>query len=141
MIKKRVIKRWTEEDLIYLAGYLDGEGCFYIGEHHKIAISCSNTHKPTVEWLHRTFGGSFMQSHRQRKANHRLIYTWQVVSKDALAVCTSVAPYLKEKMGQAVLLIALQQTKKYAGGRVPFSVLRERDRLKTIFKGMKHVAW
>lgn len=129
---------------MYLAGYLDGEGCFWIGQHYKVGISCANTHRPTIEWLHRTFGGSIRRETRYRKANHRPIYSWQVVSVDAGKVCAAVVPYLKEKAPQALLLLTLRQTMLKPGRkilRVPEYLKEERDRLIIIFKGMKHVAW
>lgn len=133
--------KWDEEDLIYAAGFLDGEGCFHVQKHDKISILCSNTYKPVIEWLGKTFGGSVHRSKRKRKENHRTIYTWQVVCNDALRVCQAVAPYLKEKTAQALLLITLQQLKTKGGRKLSKDERQERDRLIVIFKGMKHVAW
>lgn len=137
------MNKWTEEDLIYLAGYLDGEGCFWIYK-SKIGISCANTHRPTIEWLQRTFGGSIRAETRQKKINHRRIYSWQIVSKDAAAVCAAVVPYLKEKAPQAALLLAmrnLMQSRANWRKRVPPELKEERERLTNILKGMKHVPW
>lgn len=110
-------RSWDPDDLHYAAGFLDGEGCFFIhrrenGKHHKGAISCSNTHRPTIEWFQQTFGGSISKG-KSRKSNHRPVYSWQVVANDAFEICGAVLPYLKQKTEQALLLFALQQTRGY----------------------------
>jgi hypothetical protein len=133
---------FDREDLSYIAGYIDGEGCFWIGQHHKIGLSVSNTHKPTIEWLQRKFGGS-ISNPRKRKQHHRPVYTWQIVSQEALKVLQAVVPFLREKTEQALLLIALQQTKglPLRGRKLDPEVFAERERLSELFKGTRHVAW
>ena len=101
---------WDEETLAYAAGFLDGEGCFTVGRHWKITVSCANTNRAVIEWFKATFGGTVSRSSRRRKANHRICWQWCVVSRGADRVCKWVAPYLKEKAPQALLLLSLQQT-------------------------------
>lgn len=133
--------KWDEEDLIYAAGFLDGEGCFHVQKHDKISILCSNTYKPVIEWFGKTFGGSVSKSNRKLKENHRTIYTWQVVANDAVKVCQAIAPYLKEKTSQALLLMAIQQLKTKGGRKITGELRVERDRLVSLFRGTKHVSW
>ena len=101
---------FDEEDLNYAAGYLDGEGCFHISSGRKIAVACETTHKPTILWLQKLFGGSVTHLTKKKKANWRPTYRWQVVARDALKVCQCLAPRLKEKQEQALMLIGFQQT-------------------------------
>lgn len=129
-------------DLAYIAGYLDGEGCFSVGRHWKISIICENTHRPTIEWLHSIFNGSFSARIFKRKPQWRPTYRWQVVGNDALSVCQIIAPYLREKTEQALLLIAIQ-LRKQSGSirrRIANDEATERDRLAALVKGLKHVA-
>lgn len=135
--------RYYEQDLAYLAGYLDGEGCFTLGQAHKPVLAVENTHKPTIEWLHRTFGGSMSRKLSTRKAHHRHTYRWAVVNREASDVCRAVAPYLREKTQQALMLIVVQQTKNYQGARkgLPPDVLAERERFSTMLREAKRVAW
>jgi len=122
----------------YAAGFLDGEGCFYSSDQGKICISCSNTDPEPIHWLHENFGGSLHIS-KARKRNHRDCYTWQVVSRDAQNVCSKLAPYLKQKSRQALLLIAIQQLagQPLNGRHVSEEVRAERLRLSKLLKDYK----
>jgi len=102
-----------EQDLAYAAGFLDGEGCFYadLTKYCKAGVRCSNTYEPAIKSLHQLFGGHMYKEKRKKKSYHKDLYTWAVVGNDALRVCQVIAPYLKEKTEQALLLIAIQQTK------------------------------
>ena len=130
MINNKII---DEEDLAYAAGFIDGEGCLSVGKTWKIAISCSNTDKPTIKWLHKNFGGSYYSSKRKRKPNHRTMHTWQIVSLNAYNFCKMIVPYLKIKTEQALLLIAIQQTMT-KGGKIPPEILKEREYLNSKVK-------
>lgn len=135
---------WDEETLPYVAGFLDGEGCFSVDEGRwKIRVSCANTNRPIIEWLCRNFGGSFCKNAtRRRKPHHRRTYSWSVVARDASDFCCVVAPYLKEKAEQALLLIAIQQTMGIRRGRfTPPVILEERRNLSQRLKELKHVSW
>lgn len=135
-----------EETLSYAAGFLDGEGCFstYVrGNNYKIVVSCANSNRPVIEWFRTMFGGSICRNAtRIRKPNHRRMFSWCVVSKDAARFCSMIAPYLKEKCEQALLLIAIQHTMTKGGpNSVSLEIIEERKRLNSILKEKKHVTW
>lgn len=139
------MSRWALYDLIYLAGYLDGEGCFwaYQDSHSlRYGIACENTHRPTVEWIAQTFGGSVVVV-KGKKSNHRTTYRWAVVGKQARTLCEELVPHLREKARQAIILIALNQTSSYPKlGRCIHPETRdERERLVSMIKGEKRVSW
>ncbi len=130
-----------EDDRGYIAGFLDGEGCFTVVKRWKIVVACENTYRPTIERLHKIFGGCFTPMVRKRKKNWRPTYRWAVVSNDALQVCQSVAVYLKEKQPQAVMLIALQQTMGMprVNGRLDPEVVEFRNEVSEKVRALKHV--
>lgn len=136
--KKKMIAI-NKEYLAYIAGYLDGEGCFYVGRNWKILIACETTYYPTIKWLHRLFGGSFVISDRKRKFNHRPTYRWSVAAHDAERVCLLVIPYLQEKKKQAELLLKLQNLMGLPlnGKFLDKNVVRERDKLSIRIKELK----
>ena len=125
-----------EESRSYAAGFLDGEGCFVIGSNRKITVIAENTYLPVINWLQQMFGGSITAC-KGKKANHRTTYRWCVVSRDAMCVCQTLVPYLREKREQAALLIAFQQTIGGIGRRVPAEVKVERERLGGMVKALK----
>lgn len=134
-------KELTEADKSYIAGFLDGEGCFTLsGKYHKIIVACENTYLPVIELLHDVFGGSLTHLQNKRKPNWRPTHRWTVVAQDALYVCKTIVPYLKEKTEQALLLILIQQTKQ-CNGRITNEVFEERERLAKGVKRLKHVTW
>ena len=139
----QIESRIDEEDLVYAAGFLDGEGCFHIqrNQNWKIMISCTNTYKPIILKLQRLFGGSVSES-KPKKSNHRVCYTWQVVAKEAAYVCSCLIPFLYEKANQAMILLAMQQTMGLTKTRtLPDWLKQERNRLIEIWKNMKHVSY
>lgn len=123
--------KMSEMDLAYAAGFLDGEGCFSISKsnHWKASVSCSNTDREIVAWFHENFGGHFYKNPTKRRANHRPVYQWKVVSNNAAAVCSLIAPYLRQKTEQALLIIALQQTMNFQGARkgLPAEIIEQRN--------------
>lgn len=131
----------TDEDLIYLAGFLDGEGCFSI-HRQKIIITCANCYKPIIDWLKQEFGG-VVNKREARKETHRVCYSWRVVSGDACALLEQIVPYLREKQSQALLLLEYQKLTRYPkkDRKVSSYVIEERKRLEKLIKGMKHVSW
>lgn len=49
-------------ELAYLAGYVDGDGCFYIGKNinpikYRSALIISSTNKEVLNYFQKTFGG------------------------------------------------------------------------------------
>lgn len=126
----------------YVAGYLDGEGCFFAYGHDRCGIVCENTHRPTIEWLQSLFGGSITKTN-PRKKNHRPTYRWAVVGKEAAAVCKTIAPYLREKWQQATLIILFDHsTGLPLVGRSLHPEVRElRERIAIMMKDQKRVPW
>lgn len=95
-----------EEKLGYLAGFMDGEGCFYISPapQYKVHVRCSNTYKPIIDELQRIFGGSVREDKKQ-KSHHKQC----LVAKQAEDVCKTLLPYLKEKQSRAMACILIRQ--------------------------------
>lgn len=98
------------EQLSYIAGFLDGEGCFVLGNNWKPSVAVENTYRPVIDMLRSMFGGSVFEV-KGKKKNHRTTYRWCVVCDDAVQFCQQIAPFLKEKTEQALILISSAQTK------------------------------
>ena len=126
----------SQKDLIYAAGFIDGEGCFYLANNRKPAIACENTYKPVVLWLKRMFGGSVTPC-KGRKKRHRTTYRWAVVCQDAIKVCRLLIRYLKEKVAQVQVLIAFQKTVGRPGIRISNIVRKQRIFLSLKLKKLK----
>lgn len=125
------------EDLYYAAGFLDGEGCFTVTnkKYMRAKVLCENTYRPTIEWLYKTFGGRVMFDIKGKKPNHRSTHRWELSDGHAVKFAQMIAPYLQEKAGQALLLIAIQQTRGHQKGRhADPQQMEERRRLAGLMK-------
>lgn len=128
-----------EHEKGYLAGFLDGEGCFYAEttKYGKTTITCTNSYHATILRLQEVFGGK-VRYDRKQKIHHKQLLTWTVRYGDAVKVCEKLAPYLKEKAEQALLIIAIQQTKYHGKHTLPEETVKERIRLAMRLKELKH---
>jgi len=134
---------WSEEDLVYLAGFLDGEGCFQAYE-KKMAISCTNTYKPTLDWIKQTFGGNIStKKSREDRPSYKNQYEWAICTNDAKELLSRLIPFLKEKQNQAVLLFTIIGMPKQINKRHPYykEITEEKMRLRQILKDMKYVSY
>lgn len=126
---------WTDTDLAYFAGIIDGEGNFCLHNQGTHVFSCSlsvgNTDPRLAQWLMARFGGRL---HRQQMKDPRckLFYRWSLASRDITPMITAVLPYLVLKKDQAELMLAYRKTIVPRGGmkRVKnVQVMREVDTL------------
>ncbi len=101
-----------DQQHIWAAGFLDGEGCFSIAktfdkkyDKHRyiIRVAVSQKHEAPLKVLEKLFGGT---THFSPKQN---FYQWAVQTKLAYRMCGAVLPYLVLKQQQAVGLISFQE--------------------------------
>lgn len=91
-------------DLAYVAGILDGEGCFRW--HNSPTIGVDTTAKETAQALYDICGGTC--SVLKRKTNSgNVVFRWAIYGTNAVNLCKTLIPYLTEKAHQAEVLIAL----------------------------------
>ena len=105
--------RYSKEDLIYLAGYIDADGFFgiygkYIGTGR---IGVTNCCKPTLDWLQATFGGR-VSVQREAQGNWRRCWSWILGGRKTVELCEQLLPYLKEKQPRAQCLLDLYKLPK-----------------------------
>ena len=97
----------STEELAYIAGFFDGEGCITSGGRRcSLAISASNTDKQPLEFIQRIFGGSIYEC-LPKKLKWSTVYNWRIGGAYALIVLESLLPYLIVKRRQALLGIEL----------------------------------
>lgn len=73
--------KWTTEQMAYLAGIIDGEGCFYIqrpgGKTHTLRLFVMNTSKPLIDYLYRSYGG-WQYSRKKENSTWKTRHEWFV---------------------------------------------------------------
>ena len=92
--------------IAYLAGYLDGEGCFTVWHQATPAISVSNTFPYVIEAMRKEWGGHI--SKKQQRDGSRTAWEWRVWGDTAIQVARMVSPYLVEKRIQADLMAQIR---------------------------------
>lgn len=90
----------------YLAGYIDGEGCFQF--RRTLEISITSIYPYTLKVFQVAYGGAI--NHRKGDVNRRTSYQWRIYGQGAMKVLEDVLPYLREKKVQALLCVAIRET-------------------------------
>ena len=105
-----------KDDLIYLAGIVDGEGCVSVSYgtkagHQRIRLTISNTDRNLIDWLTSRIGGCVSTYHNNNRGNRKVAYHWQVYSDRAFKLLTELLPYIKLKKRQAELCLQFHTDK------------------------------
>lgn len=115
-------KEFTVAQLAYMAGIMDGEGTFYIGnysgnrkngdKHYQTVIAICSTDKCLIDWLYATFEGSTRQytPNQMAKNCRKQVYRWQATSNRLLHICEEILPYLVIKKRQCEIMIEIRKT-------------------------------
>lgn len=104
--------RWSETELAYLAGIVDGEGCFAMhkrGHHYGTQIEVGNTDLLLMDWLKSHFGGTVSHEPRSNK-KHQDIWRWRTTTDTLEVILQSLIPYLIVKKRQAQIMLAYRAT-------------------------------
>lgn len=132
----------TSEQFAYIAGIIDGEGCFYFGKvkqgrygngtqwHCKLAVT--STDKILTDWLNETFGGCKEQRYRytSKKTYERPIYRWDATGELLDYLLPKIYPYLLIKKPQCEVMFEIRKTYKNIGSkRLPDEVVAKRQTL------------
>ena len=129
----------TPEQIAYLAGIVDGEGCFYFGNvkqgrygngtqwHCKLAVT--STDKCLTDWLNDLFGGNKEQRYRytSKRAYERPIYRWDASGLLLDYICPLLLKYLIIKTKQCETMIEIRKTYANIGSqRLPDAIVQKR---------------
>ena len=131
---------WTETQLAYMAGIVDGEGSIVVvpttsvskGKKYprfSIRIHAYNNDLGLMLWLKSTFCGSWSPVKR-RRTKWTQSYQWYVSHTAAAVIAQAILPYLVIKRRQAEILIQFNATMNRRGTRgTPSNVLEIRKGL------------
>lgn len=92
----------SNENNIYMAGLMDGEGTIGISRSNKgdpfrsPYVSVTSTTIELVEWLKETYGG-YISVQKVYQEHHKQSWCWKLQKKDLLMeMLNGVLPYMKE---------------------------------------------
>ena len=132
----------TESEKSYLAGIVDGEGCFQVEKHAgyygTVRLTITNTSESLMEWLQLRLGGyvSF------RPYTHRKpVYVWETRGKNCVDVVQAIQPFLIIKCQQAkILLDAYNNVQLYRSKKVCQKLTSEHLASRVAFYNAMHEA-
>ena len=144
MMAKKVEVRTnhTHDDIVYLAGYIDGDGCFYAGKvkqgrygtgyQFSIKLIVSGCDKISIDWMGETFGGNNEKQSRPAKnrPNDRIVYHWVATGELLDYLLPKIEPYLKNKKRQCQIMMLMRETFANIGSqRLPMEIIEKRMEL------------
>ncbi len=100
-----------KEKLIYLAGFVDGEGCLTTNRtsqngRYRPSLRVSGTYEPIMKWMKRWFGGNYYVIHA-RTGQTKETYDWVLSTNKAIKLIEALMPYLKVKKEEAKVFVQL----------------------------------
>ena len=114
MIKIKSGKNTITNDVAYIAGFFDGEGCVRIkranqgGNSYYITTTITNSNKQILEYIMGIFGGKVREA--EKKAN-KVIYHYELTCAEAVDMLKTLLGFLREKKKQAELAINFHDKK------------------------------
>ena len=96
----------------YAAGYIDGDGCFYLGKTiqkpkmitvYEYSIQAVSVKKPVLDHFKEVFDGYIRK--KPSKVNHRDAFCWTIKGPQAVQLAEHMLPYLVDKQSQCRLFI------------------------------------
>jgi len=141
--KDYIPQQYKSTDLAYMAGIVDGEGCFYIGkvpkkagdgyvsEHYRGLLKIDNTNQRLINWIDNVFSGTASARCRttSSKKFERDIFTWNSTGDRLLDICEQLLPYLVIKKEQCEIMIKFRKTYNASLGShvLPMGALESRQ--------------
>lgn len=101
----------------YLSGYIDGDGCFYIGKNihpikYRSGIIISSTQMDVLRFFKKTFGGSLRFGKKNPKfKTYNVVNQWIIGGINSTELAIKIFPYLIEKSNDAHLYIKFRNEK------------------------------
>jgi hypothetical protein len=111
---------WTEGQIAYLAGIIDGEGCIYIqrrktkcGWSYFPRFQVTNTNRNLMEWIKNTFGGLIYDKPRKHiNPKWKMQIEWFTTRELLDKLLIFIIPYLVIKRKQAEIMIEFRNSFK-----------------------------
>ena len=133
MIKIKKGKNTITNDVAYIAGFFDGEGCIRIkrasqgGNSYYIWVAITNSNKSILDYIADIFGGSVKKA---EKTPNKTIYHLLITSSEATDMLKILLGFLREKKEQAELAINFHEKKEWLSPQAKLRDYQLMSRLK-----------
>lgn len=124
-LKEYDLSKVKDLELAYLAGFIDGEGCFFIGNFPTVSactgnkylnyhciLKISNNSRDVLDWIHKTFGGRTTLLNKKTKDKTRNFITYDCYFTGNLLTDLTqlLLQFLKLKRPQAEVMLKMRAT-------------------------------
>ncbi len=125
MSQSTIINSMKETDFAYAAGYIDGDGCFQIGQKWDSHLVIASVSKPSIIWFAESFDGHLRCQQRNDGVRRNAFYFR--FSDKGLKSLPSIHQYLVEKIEESSVF---QRFREFVGKDSKASCVEEMKRLK-----------
>ena len=95
----------------YAAGYIDGDGCIYLGKTiqkskitvYEYSIQVVSVKRDVLQLFKDTYGGFIRK--KPFKPNHRDAYCWTIKGRESAYVAQAIQSHIVEKREQCFMLV------------------------------------
>ena len=110
----------TQTDYAYLAGYIDGDGCFHVGQYFSTSrskfrfnstIAITSTNRNTLRSFKNYFNGSVCTI-KEEHDNCKTLYQYCLQNEHAANLTSKILAFLVEKQEEAKLFIKFIKSKR-----------------------------
>jgi len=142
-------------ELAYLAGFIDGEGCFYVGQIKQgkygtgqqwhCYLKLTSCDKIAIDWLQEHFSGCSQNRYRwtSLKAFYRPVYSWTIGGEALDYFLPLLQPYFVIKQDHCKVMIQIRKTFKNRGSQrlspvtleIRTNLMKQMRRLNSRFHG------
>jgi len=116
-------------ELAYLAGIIDGEGCFYIGQIKQgkygtrqqwhALLKITSCDKILIDWLREHFSGCSQNTYRwtAKKKFYRAVYSWTIGGEALDHFLPLLQPFFVIKRKHCVVMMEIRKSFKNGGSK------------------------
>lgn len=132
----------THDDIVYLAGLIDGDGSIHISPRiirdgrqsrsYGMNLSIHCIEKSLIDWVFDVFGG--VRCQLNKKPPRRSLYGVQITGNRLTQLIELLLPYLKLKRPHAINMLEIRKTYDGIGGRKPVPPEVEEIRFRCLLK-------
>ncbi len=140
--KIQTIREISNEDLAYIAGFVDGEGTISILRYNRSGnrnrrmdwrafVGINNTNKEVLEWIRFTVGAGNINANHRKIEGYKTVWKYNLSGSNSILFSKMLLPYLKIKRTNALILIELGKTlaSSYVPRRTPEHIQEVREKL------------
>ena len=124
---KIVPQEVTYVDLAYLAGSLEADGCWFVG--NSVSVRLTNKSIKLLQWCVETFGGEI-----KSKSTPTNCFEWTLHGQAAIHLTKQLLPYLHSKEEEVSFWLQYGNTIQVRGKKLTDDVRSLRTHLKTQVK-------